>query len=218
MFEGTLLCLCPRSVRVSPVDIDVRTESEEWRRDKDRCRRIALEYAREIVARAPEFGLGRPLVFVSNRAKGSLHVDFLGPEGAESVNLAHVWESVIVPVLEKLGIPLVEDHSDLPKDQSPAVLADDTLFHRDPDSRGALWRPCGAAKPRKNREDPVMRKLWMPDLSKPDELRDPYLGMPEPGPADLDMFRQRCRETDEAMNAQPPSDHEDEWDQGEDDV
>lgn len=160
--QSALLGLCPREVRLPPIDLDAETESKNY--SPERAREEALRHARAIrdyVAAKPELGV--PYFYCTNAEKGSVHVDFIAPEGVKSAYLCEAWGLAVIPMLVRLGIPVnTVDLAGIDKSDRPIVVGDGSVYRKYPYARGGLWRPPGASK--EGKEQPKTR---IPDLDAP---------------------------------------------------
>lgn len=188
--ESVLLRHCTREIRDPCADLDVRDESDEFasKGGREFTRKTNLEYARRFAEALKQVSGAEPRFFVTNADKWSMHVDVAAPEGVRSAYLCPATKIIKMRAAAVAELPLAAHHPD--KVVGPAIVLDAGIWQRDPGTRGGLWRP-----PLGRKYDKVLkthkkhRKLWLPDLDHPDDLRMPTRdGLPEPVPYDSDVL------------------------------
>lgn len=160
-----LLALCPRRRFIPMIDLDVAESATTEE---------ALAWARALDPVIRERGLGTPTWHLSG-GRG-VHGDIVAPDNFEHCDLLEIARVIVVDVAREVGIPLLSEHPS--KEGRPPVVIDDRLFRRNPEGRGALWRPSGATKPKTGaRKVPV--DIWTGELAE-------YVA---PVPGELDAYQ-----------------------------
>lgn len=130
---------CPRR-RPPPFDLDVRDASVP--------RANVLAKARELSAAAARRGL-----FLNWHESGGngLHGDIDVPSDFAHPELLDILlVGAFLSIAHETTTDLLSKHRD--KATRPDIVLDDTLFTRHASSRGVLWRPVGATKPKTGRQ------------------------------------------------------------------
>jgi hypothetical protein len=159
-----------------PLDVDVDRESPAY--DADQARVTALRYARALDAAARKRGVALTAC-LSNRKKGSMHLDLRPPEGLWSPALPFAVGLLAADLAREAGVPLL---SDLPSEKAKrpeAVYLDNSLFNKFVGKKAGLWRLVGAAK------KPGGERKVAVDLAK-DDL--PEVDYREPAPMPLEAL------------------------------
>lgn len=186
LLESVLLRHCTREIRDPCADLDVRDESGEFatKGGREFTRKTNLDYARRFAEALKQVSGAAPTFFVTNTDKWSMHVDVAAPVGVRSAYLCPATKIIKMRAAALAELPLAAHHPD--KVAGPAIVLDAGIWQRDPGTRGGLWRPpLGRKYDRVLRIHKKHRKLWLPDLSRPDDLRVPTRdGLPEPVPYD----------------------------------
>lgn len=187
LYEEFLLAHVTRELRDPPIDLDVRDESTEWieKGGLAHTRKTNTEYAKRFIEALKQFG-AKPIVYVTNPEKWSIHLDVLSPAGARFSFLSKRTARIKRMAMEDAEIP---DALDFPLHKTgPAIVCDSTIWIRDPSSRGGLWRPpLGRKFDKRTQTHKPHRKLWLKDLDDPSSLQEPPAGL-EPTPFNRDYL------------------------------
>jgi hypothetical protein len=154
---AALLAKCPYLGPIPPIDFDVA---------KGTPRDEVVKVAELFRLRFQQAGCG--LIELRSTGGKGIHGDQEAPDSFSSPLLLLAYRKLIRTVATQCGIPLLSDH--MPKEGRPSVVIDDTLFNRQPEARGVLWRLVGA-----RREDTGKVKLPLNEtLSREKDSAYPY--------------------------------------------
>lgn len=140
--EAELLARCPFSGPLPPLDIDVvlGTASDYVRAQ-----------ARELHVSCLALGAAAPRWHLTG-GKG-LHGDSVAPDGVESTVLLRAYGDFARAAAAQSGTPLLSEHRH--KANRPPIVLDDTLFEREADARGVVWRLSGSTREEGGKKVPV---------------------------------------------------------------
>jgi hypothetical protein len=142
----SLLERAPYGGWVPPLDIDVNDESTSY--SEERSRALAHSYA---LALDREWRtLGGSVAWHTTNNHGGMHGDLAPPAGLHHPRLLRAFRRVVVACARRAGVPVYPDDMLDARNDKPArpdVYLDASVYERDVDSKGVMWRLAGAAKP-----------------------------------------------------------------------
>jgi hypothetical protein len=179
--EAHLLMHTSRSIRNPPADFDVQgSVNPDGSVNLESPEKTSKEFialgSKKVIERSLELAHrfsrswktvtgGETSFFFSNKLKGSMHVDMRIPPEVEGIDFYDVMNSLKMDAAVDAELPLHSQCKGIPRPEWPAVVIDDTIWHREVHTRGGVWRPPFGAK-RKNGK-PTSRKVYIPDLNHP---------------------------------------------------
>lgn len=184
-YEGMLLKHVTRELRDPPLDLDVDDKSEEWEAyGYEAIRKRNTDNAQALSVELGKYGC-KPIIYVTNQDKWSIHMDVLAPPGFRSARLSSATARVKKLAL---GNTSIADSGDRRGNGVVAIKCDTTIWERAPESRSGLWRPpLGRKYDKKKGVHKPQRKLWFKDLGDYQSLCEPPVGL-EPTPFDTEKL------------------------------
>lgn len=131
--EAELLSRCPFGGPMPPIDLDVKEGTD----------REVLRQAAEDFTAASCLGLLGAYRWHTTGGKG-LHGDWEAPPGCFSTLLLRAMGQRLREFARAAKLPLLSDHR--LKEDRPPVVVDDSLYERDADARGVVWRLAGSQR------------------------------------------------------------------------